>query len=88
MSHKLSPREEWLRSKVGQIVYRPDTGCTCEVCKHVYLNGLMVEDEYHADYLAEMECCYSRDGWPMQYFDNKAEAIEFEKNNPPKNNQL
>lgn len=85
MSRELSPREEWLRSRVNKVVFRPDTGCTCEICKHVYQKGLIVEDEYHADYLAEMEGNYSMEGWPMQYFDTRSEAIEFEKNNPPKN---
>lgn len=86
---ELTEREKWMRAHIGKIVFRPETGCSCGVCKSIYETGLMVVDELHADYLCEMEGMYISEGRPMQYFETREEALEFERNNPPinKNNQ-
>lgn len=87
MSRELSPREEWLLLRVGKIVYRPQTSCPCPICRDVYEKGVLITDEWHATHLADWETLYSLEDIPMQYFDTREEAIEFEKNNPPKNKE-
>lgn len=82
MARELSEREKWFAARIGQRLYRPNTNC-CEFCTKVYEEGIIVTDEYHANYLAEMEAAYSHDGIPIQYFDTREEALEFEKNKPP-----
>jgi hypothetical protein len=81
----LSEREQWLIERIGKRVYRPDIGC-CDICYKVYQEGLIIMDATHADYLADMEWMYTNDGRPCKYFDTRSEALEFEKNNPPKSN--
>jgi hypothetical protein len=81
MQRELTEREKWLIERIGKVVYRPDTKCTCEICKNVYLNGLIVADRDHAIYLSEMEFESTMDGTPMQYFDSRQEAIDFENEN-------
>jgi hypothetical protein len=80
MQRELTEREKWLIERIGKVVYRPDTKCPCEVCKHVYENGLIVADRNHALYLYDMEVMYTIEAKiPMQYFDTRQEAIDFEK---------
>jgi hypothetical protein len=76
---ELTEREKWLIERIGKVVYRPKTSCTCEVCQNVYEHGLVIADRNHALYLSDMELEYTADGTPMQYFDTRQEAIDFEK---------
>jgi len=77
MKRPYTEREQWLIDRIGKVVFRNKTSCSCEVCAYVFENGLLVHDEYHALYMAEMEECYTEDGQPMRYFDTKEETIAF-----------
>lgn len=81
MQRELTEREKWLIERIGKRVYRPDIGCKCEPCQFIYNNGLIVRDRNQALYLAEMEVEYTLDGTPVQYFDTRQEAIDFENEN-------
>lgn len=79
MSNKreLTEREQFFRDRVGKRIYRNDNGCPCPICVSVLEKGLIVTDEYHADYLYDTESEYSGEGHPLRYFDTKEEATEF-----------
>lgn len=47
MKHTL----KWFTNRIGKRIYRQPTGCTCETCKKVSEEGLIVRDEDHARYL-------------------------------------
>ena len=79
MSRELTEREKWFRSKIGQRLYRNETNCQCDICKNVAENGLIVNDEFHADYLYDCETELTADGIPVRYFDNKEELNEWVK---------
>lgn len=81
MQRELTEREKWLIERIGKVVYRPETGCPCDMCKNVYKNGIVIADRNHALYLSDMELDYTHDGTPMQYFDTRQEAIDFENEN-------
>lgn len=81
MQRELTEREKWLIERIGRVVYRPETSCNCGTCKNTYQNGLIIADKNHALYIYEMELEYTADGIPMQYFDTRQEAIDFENEN-------
>jgi len=74
---ELSEREKWFRQRIGKVIYRNDNGCSCPACQDALKNGLVVNDEMHANYLYENECEYTAEGHPLRYFDTKEEAMEF-----------
>lgn len=85
MQRELTEREKWLIERVGKVVYRPDTKCPCEICKHVYKHGILIPDRNYALYLYDMEVMYTHEaGIPMQYFDTRQGALDFENENKPK----
>jgi hypothetical protein len=73
----MTERERWFIEHIGLRVFRQNTNC-CEICQRIYEEGLIIQDETHAIYLAEMEIMYNRDGNPLKYFESKADALEFE----------
>ena len=78
---KYKEREKWFTDRVGKVVYRNKTSCLCDVCEHVYQNGLNISDEMHASYLHDNEACYTSEGSLLRYFDTIEERDEFEKIN-------
>ena len=42
---------EWFIERIGKRVFRLENVCSCEVCKDVHKNGLIILDKHHADYL-------------------------------------
>jgi hypothetical protein len=82
MSRELTERELWFRSKIGQRLYRNETSCQCGVCKNVAENGLIVNDQFHADYLYDCEAESNGEGYPLRYFDTKEEVNEWLKGLP------
>jgi hypothetical protein len=42
---------EWFIERIGKRVFRLENFCSCEVCKDVHKNGLIILDKHHADYL-------------------------------------
>lgn len=81
---ELTERESWFIERVNRRVFR-NNFCDCPLCKSVYENGLVIGDTTQAHYLFDTESDLTAEGSPLRYFDTKSEAIEFEKNNPPKN---
>lgn len=59
----------WFIERIGKRVYRPTTSCPCEVCKDVEENGVVVADELHAHYLADVAMEF-----PVDYYDTKEEV--------------
>jgi hypothetical protein len=47
MKHKLT----WFTDRIGKRIFRNKTSCKCETCKDVFENGLVVGDQFHAEYL-------------------------------------
>lgn len=74
----MEERYKWFIDRIGKRVYR-NNYCSCEVCKHVYENGILLTDKDQATYCYENECEFTADGTPMKYFDTRKEMIEFEK---------
>lgn len=72
-------RLKWFVDRVGKIVYRNRTTCDCPVCENVYKTGLYINDRFHAEYVYDMECMYSKENIPVKYFDTKKEVDDFEK---------
>ncbi len=46
---------KWFKDRIGTRIFRLNNKCDCEVCKSVYVNGLIVEDELHAQYLYDCQ---------------------------------
>lgn len=75
----MTERQKWFSERVGKRVFRNKTSCTCEMCNDVYENGLIIDDELHADYLCMCEGEYGlEERTPLKYFDTKEEVLEFE----------
>ena len=55
---------EWFIDRVGKRVFRTKTQCDCNICTDVFRNGLIVDDEFHAQYLYD---CQNELG--LYYFD-------------------
>jgi hypothetical protein len=72
-----SEREKWFIDRIGKVVYRNKTSCTCSVCADVADNGLIIHDLAHALYLEEIEGMYNLEGHPLKYCDTKEEVTEF-----------
>lgn len=77
MKNKYQKRQEWFTSHIGKRIYRNSTTCKCGICVAVGKRGLLIHDEMHAEYLHDIEGGYTHDGFPLQYFDTKWEAILF-----------
>lgn len=82
MAREYTEREQFFIDRIGKRVYR-NAACPCLVCQNIHKNGIIVENELHANYLADMEAEFTIDGHPLKYFDTKEEALEFEQNNKP-----
>lgn len=76
---ELTEREKWFNDRIGKIVWRNKTTCTCGICESVYQNGLMLSDEMHASYVCDCEGSYNAEGSILRYFDSKEERDVFEK---------
>lgn len=62
-------RQQWFISMIGKRVYRPPLSCKCPTCIDGHVNGILVSDEMHADYLhaceSEMRFRYSDKPFPV-----------------------
>lgn len=47
-------RKQWFIDRIGKRVFRPPVKCQCESCKDGHINGILISDADHADYLL---CC-------------------------------
>ena len=60
---------EWFKSKIGKRIYRDVSTCTCHTCRDVEKNGIIVLDEEHAQYLADISGDFAYEGHPLNYRD-------------------
>lgn len=70
-------RVKWFTDRVGKTIWRPHD-CQCSVCERIYAEGLILADQNHAGYVADV----SMEGG-IPYFDTEQERNEWEANNPP-----
>ena len=42
---------KWFTNRIGKRIYRKPTTCTCQKCKDVANDGLLVGNEFHAQYI-------------------------------------
>lgn len=70
-------RLQWFKSKIGQRLYRNDNGCACDICHHILEKGILIHDEFQAEYCYDTECEYNAEGTPMRYFDSKEQVAEW-----------
>ncbi len=66
-----SKLKQWFIDRIGKRIYRDVSTCTCNTCKEIEENGLVIFDEQHADYLADIDEEFGSDGYYMNYRDNK-----------------
>jgi hypothetical protein len=83
----MTTRKSWFIDRVGKVIYRNRTSCTCAVCEAVYTEGLFLDDALQADYCYETEAISNYEGDPLLYFDtiedrNAFEAIMADANLP------
>ena len=55
---------KWFKDRIGKRVFRTQSKCQCEVCKKVGEIGLIIDDDFHAQYLYD---CQNELG--LYYFD-------------------
>lgn len=72
-------RKQFFLKKVGDVLWRSKTDCTCESCMRVYKEGIHVDNEQQALYLYDYESVTAVDGFPVKYFETKEERDNFEK---------
>ena len=51
MTHDL----QWFIDRIGKRVFRDKNFCSCEVCKNIFENGLVILDKQHATYLWDVQ---------------------------------
>ena len=76
---KDNTRLQWFKERVGKRVFRNKNGCDCPSCEVVYKTGVVITDQFHANYLYDLEKDFSSEGEIMRYFDTKEEVEQFEK---------
>ena len=54
-------------SNIGNRVFRDDDGCDCLSCKHIVENGLVIQDEFHDNYLFNTQNDYHAEGIELNY---------------------
>ena len=59
-------RKQWFINRIGKRIYRPPLRCDCQHCIDGHINGILISDETHADYL---HSCENELG--IRYNDNK-----------------
>ena len=76
---KHEERKKWFTDRIGKRVYRGSTSCECPICNDVAKIGLIIEDEFHAEYLMDVEGAYRMDGHDLRYVDSLEELNNYEK---------
>ncbi len=65
---------QWFTDRIGKRVFRPDHGCSCSSCRRIAEEGIIIEDEEHAQYLYDWDDYRSEDGTVhIVYADTKEE---------------
>lgn len=69
---------KWFTDRIGKVVYRNKTTCDCDICNDGYNKGLLIRDEFHAEYVYDICMAFNSDGDTLKYFDTIEERDEFE----------
>ena len=48
--------KNWFKKRIGKRLYRDKGTCNCKDCQEVEKNGLIINDEWHAEYLYDNQC--------------------------------
>jgi hypothetical protein len=64
---------EWFMDNISRIVYST-SGCSCSVCHSIYIRGIKITDEVHANALFGFQHTASK-----RYFNSKEERVEYER---------
>lgn len=46
---------KWFKDRIGKRIYRNDNECPCDYCKDICVNGLIIKNELHAQYLFDIQ---------------------------------
>jgi hypothetical protein len=47
--------KQWFIDRIGKRVYRDKNTCHCEICKEVFEKGVIIEKEWHAIYIYNLQ---------------------------------
>ena len=61
--------KEWFTQRIGKRIYRDSCRDCCPHCKKVQEKGLIVYDEMHASYLADVDMDFGAEGIFSNYRD-------------------
>lgn len=61
----------WFKNRIGQRVYRDDSGCGCLHCKDIVENGLVICDERDAENMYDMQNEFANCDVFLNYRDKK-----------------
>lgn len=70
--------KKWFVKRIGKTIYRDDVGC-CKYCRDVVEHGLIVSNELHAGYLADIDAEYGAESVYCNYRDTKDEMKRTER---------
>ena len=46
---------KWFKDRIGKRIYRYENDCPCDYCKNIHLNGLIIKNILHAQYLFDIQ---------------------------------
>jgi len=78
-SSNFEERKSWFEARIGKRVWRNRNSCTCKSCETIWNEGLIILDQNHAYYIADMEAHSEYDSIQLKYFDTQEERDQFEK---------
>lgn len=62
---------EFFTSRINKIIWRDTNGCPCATCKNVEVNGILIQDLEHAQYLYDIQCDMNYEGVILNYRDKQ-----------------
>ena len=62
---------EWFIARIGKRIYRDSRRDCCPTCSKIAKEGLIVHDESHARYLADVDMDFGAEGICSNYRDTK-----------------
>lgn len=68
--------KEWFIERIGKRIYRDSHRDCCAHCRYVEENGLTVNSESHAEYLADVDMDFGAEGVFSNYRDEKIKPLE------------
>lgn len=70
--------EQWFKDRIGKRVYRTSNKCKCDNCTTIYEDGLVIDDEIHAEFINDMYNDYNIEGIDLKYFDTIEDRNSYE----------